>query len=302
MSFDHPGLLYQGADDYLRATTGFVHGAVAAGDAVLVAVPGTNLSTLREALSGLDGAVSYADMADAGRNPGRIIPGLLLAFADAHPGRRVSIVGEPDWPGRSAVERPACVQHEALVNVVFAGRDVTLLCPYDTGALDASDAWLTHPVVIVDGQRRANPAYGDPVAVAERFNRRLSAAPDDADRVAYAVPGDLSRVRRFATARAVAGGLAADRTEDLVTAVNELAENTMVHTSGGGSLTSWVEDGRLVCEISDRGFIAEPLAGRIPADPRVPGGRGLLLAHHLCDLVRVHTRPGATTIRLYMGL
>jgi anti-sigma regulatory factor (Ser/Thr protein kinase) len=300
VSFDHPGLLYRGAGDYLRATTGFVRAAVTAGDAVLVAVPGSHLPVLREALSDLDGVVSFADMADAGRNPGRIIPGLLLSFADAHPGRRVSIVGEAVWTGRSAVERPAIVQHEALVNVVFADRDVTVLCPYDIA--DAAEAWLTHPAVIVDGQRRDNLAYEDPIAIVERFNEVLPPAPVAADRLAYAEPADLSRVRRFTGTHATKAGLPEDRMEDLVTAVNELAENTLVHAVGGGDLSVWVEDGRLVCQISDHGFVADPLAGRIPADPRVPGGRGLFLAHHLCDLVRVHTRPGATTIRLHMAI
>jgi len=31
-------------------------------------------------------------------------------------------------------------------------------------------------------------------------------------------------------------------------------------------------------------------------------GRGLVLINHLCDLVRIHTRPGATTIRLHIAL
>jgi hypothetical protein len=63
----------------------------------------------------------------------------------------------------------------------------------------------------------------------------------------------------------------------------------------------WVEDGHVVCQISDGGHIKNPLVGRVPPDLNdATGGRGLLLVNQLCDLVRVHTRPGATTIRIHV--
>ena len=43
---------------------------------------------------------------------------------DAHPDKHVRVIGEPIWPGRSDLEYPACVQHEALINRAFAVRDV----------------------------------------------------------------------------------------------------------------------------------------------------------------------------------
>lgn len=95
-------------------------------------------------------------MTRAGLNPGRIIPSVLRAFADAHQDVHVRIIGEPVWHGRTAVEYPACVQHEALINRAFAGRDVTILCPYDGRALSPdviADAHATHPVVISSGLR-----------------------------------------------------------------------------------------------------------------------------------------------------
>ncbi|OXM59002.1 MEDS domain-containing protein, partial [Amycolatopsis vastitatis] len=76
--------------------------------------------------------VRLLDMTAAGRNPGRIIPGVLRAFADTHAEQAVRIIGEPIWPARTDDEYPACVQHEALINHAFTGRDVTILCPYDT--------------------------------------------------------------------------------------------------------------------------------------------------------------------------
>jgi hypothetical protein len=96
-----------------------------------VAVPGANRRLIREAL-GVDAEqVLMRDMTVAGRNPGRIIPTVLLAFADAYPGRRVRLIGEPIWAGRSETEYPACAQHEALINAAFVGRPITILCPYN---------------------------------------------------------------------------------------------------------------------------------------------------------------------------
>ena len=120
--FVHPALLYRDDEEYLDGTVPFIRAGLAAGEPVAVAVPGRNLELLRTALGADTDRVVMRDMTVAGRNPGRIIPTVLLAFAGAHPGRRVRIIGEPIWAGRSAVEYPACAQHEALINAAFTGR------------------------------------------------------------------------------------------------------------------------------------------------------------------------------------
>ncbi|NUP14825.1 MAG: hypothetical protein HOV73_02890, partial [Streptomyces sp.] len=147
--FVHPALFYRGTREYLDGTLRFVREGLALGEPVAVAVPGENLRLVRDGLGGDADGVRLLDMGEVGRNPGRIIPGVLRAFADAQaPGRRVRIVGEPIWAGRSSDEYPACVQHEALINAAFEGRTVTILCPYDVRRLDSrvlADAHATHP-------------------------------------------------------------------------------------------------------------------------------------------------------------
>ncbi|MEV0896148.1 sensor histidine kinase [Actinoplanes sp. NPDC049802] len=301
--FDHPGLLYDSRAQYLSGVTTFVREATDAGDAVLVAVPPPNLDLLRGALADLADRIAFADMTVAGRNPGRIIPAVLLAFADAHPRRRVSIVGEPVWPGRTDLEYPACAAHEALINAVFATRDAAILCPYDTGALEPArvrDAWRTHPVMIVGGGRRPSPWYDDPYMTAAAFNQPLPKVPVTAATLAYRHATDLAAVRRFIAAETA--GLDPDRGDDLLIAVNELAENTIAHTGAAGTVSVWTEAGRLVCQIDDHGYLADPLAGRVPPPADVEGGRGLILANRLCDLVRIHTGADGTSIRLHIDL
>lgn len=303
--FAHPALFYRGEEEYLDGTVPFVREGLKAGLPVAVAVPGRRLGLLRESLDGDAASVHFVDMTEAGRNPGRIIPRVLRAFADAHPQTHVRIIGEPIWPGRSGVEYPACVQHEALINLAFQGRDVTILCPYDAERLDEqvlTDAYATHPVVVSggNGTRRPSPSYA-PVQVVDRYNLPFPAAPATAGQRLFGVD-ELPVVRHFAVARAARLGLSGVRLDDLALAVAELTTNSVVHGGGSGSLRIWAEDAQVVCEVRDRGRLTDPLVGRRPAARDQRGGRGLLLVHTVTDLVRIHTGPGGTAVRCYLGM
>jgi anti-sigma regulatory factor (Ser/Thr protein kinase) len=303
-AFVHDALLYRNEGDYLNGVASFAEAGVTAGEPVLIAVPGSRLDRLRERLADADDRITYADMSRAGANPGRIIPGVLHAFAASHPGRRVHIVGEPIWPGRPTLEYPACVQHEALINTAFDGRDAAILCPYDLSGLSpiaVMDARRTHPVLIEGARRRSSPGYTDPVALAAEYNRPLPDPPVSAITRPIAFT-ELSAVRRLVADQASAAGLDPDRAADLTVAVNELATNSIEHGGGTGTLTVWRTDEHLVCEVSDRGHIADPMAGREPRDPESARRRGLLTVHLLGDLVRIYTRPGLTTVRVYMRI
>lgn len=300
--FTHPALFYADEAGYLAGTVPFVEAGLAAGEPVAVAVPGENLALLRKALGEDAHRVRLLDMTEAGRNPGRIIPRVLRGFADAHPGRRVRIIGEPIWRGRTADEYPACAQHEALINHAFTGRPATILCPYDTSGLDAvalADARVTHPVLIEDGVERPSDAYA-PDRVVAGYNLPLSAPPG-----ARALPYDadlLPDARGFALHHADALGLPPDRRDDVALAVSELTTNSVIHGGGTGTLRVWAEAGHVVCEVRDRGRLTDPLAGRRPAAPGQIGGRGLLLVNYLADLVRVHTADDGTTVQCHFRL
>lgn len=305
--FDHIGLLYGDEQAYLTTVTRFARDAVRASAPLLIAVPSEKLAALRRAL-GADPAVDtaevdFVDMTVVGRNPGRIIPKVLLAFAQRYPDRQVWIVDEPVWSGRHPDEHPACTEHEILVNVVFAGRPAVLLCPYDARSLPAevvADAQRTHPIVTDGAGRRPSARYLPPASALHRVRRPLPAPPGRAATIGFADTPALAGVRRFVTGQARAAGLDRDRVDDLALAVNELATNTVRHTAASGRVWLWVTSKAVVCQVEDTGHLADPLAGRIPRPPDQPGGRGLLLVHDLCDLVRVYTRPGQTTVRVYV--
>ncbi|MFC9286864.1 anti-sigma factor RsbA family regulatory protein [Streptomyces sp. NPDC057052] len=298
--FVHPALFYQGEKEYLHGTVPFIRDGLKAGEPVAVAVPGPNLALLETALGEDAAHVKFLDMTDAGRNPGRIIPKVLRAFADAHRQTHVRIIGEPIWAGRSSVEYPACAQHEALINPAFQGRNVTILCPYDADRLDEhvlTDAYATHPLVISGGKERLSTAYA-PEHVVARYNQPLE-QPAAADELSFHAD-QLPNARHFAVGHAARLGLSGIRLEDVALIVAELTTNSVVHGGGSGTLRVWAEDSQVVCEVRDHGQLNDPLAGRRPPARDQLGGRGLLLVHSLADLVRIHTGPDGTAIRCYV--
>ena len=302
-AFVHSAFFYDSDQGYLDELLPLITDGLAAGEPVAAMVPGENLALLRRALGSTAEQVYMVDMAEAGRNPGRIIAGVLRSFADEHQDRHVRIIGEPVWPARTEAEYPACAQHEALINAAFEGRDITIVCPYDVTGLDAAaleDARATHPLVC-DGGRHVGSADYDPGAIFARYNESLERAPDVAS---YAVTSvaDLHRARRFATDYAQVMRLSPDLIDDLALIATELVTNSLLHTDGSGALSLWQDDGHLVCEVRDEGRLSDPLAGRRPAALGQPNGRGLLLVNDLADLVRQHFSDQGTTIRAYLQL
>ncbi|WP_282792506.1 sensor histidine kinase [Streptomyces sp. CC224B] len=301
-AFVHPALFYRTEQEYTRQTVSFLRKGLANGEPLAVAVPGPNLELIKDGLGADADGVTFLDMTEAGRNPGRIIPRVLRGFADAHPEGRVRIIGEPIWAGRSAVEYPACAQHEALINAAFEGRPVTILCPYDETRLDPEvieDARITHPTLISgDGREGTSDVY-DWQAVVARYNEPLVAAPDAA--VFSYGREDLPAARQFAVAEAGRLGLAGERVMDVELAVAELTTNSVIHGGGRGTLAVWAEREQLVFEVRDAGRLTDPLAGRRPPERGQLGGRGLMLVHYVSDLVRLHTGDEGTTVRFYLG-
>jgi anti-sigma regulatory factor (Ser/Thr protein kinase) len=112
----------------------------------------------------------------------------------------------------------------------------------------------------------------------------------------------LETVRDAVARRADSAGLVASRAQDLVLAVDEIAVNSVRHGGGNGVLRLWQEGGRLLCEVKDRGRIADPLAGRHRPKPGQLGGWGMFIANQLCDLVQLRTGDHGTAVRLHMQL
>ena len=303
-AFRHQAFMYAGLDEFVAGMTAFIRDGVAAGAPTLVVVSRPKIDLLRSVLDGHADGVLFADMAEVGSNPARIIPAWRDFVTERSvPGRPLRGIGEPISPERSASELVECQRHESLLNLAFADTPgFWLLCPYDTGALDPAvieSARRTHPSVVEHGVAQPSDAYDGLAAVAEPFADPLPEPPAHAAEVEVRLDA-LAGLRRFISAHAAAARLSAERTLDLLVAVNEIATNSVRHGGGRGLLRLWREPDALVCEVRDQGRIDKPLAGRERPQRAQVGGYGLWLANQLCDLVQVRSYPTGNVVRLHM--
>jgi anti-sigma regulatory factor (Ser/Thr protein kinase) len=300
--YDHSALLYHSEREYVDRLMQFISDGLELREPILVAVPGDRLAALRGTLGDAAAEVTMADITDFGRNPGRILAG-QLAFVERHTGQRVRIVAEPAWVGRSAFEYLACMQHEALANIAFAGTDITGLCPYDASCLDESvlaDVRLTHPQIWLDGSRRHCPEYAVDAAL-DQCNQPLATSAAAVTHIVEQA-GDLAGARRCGERYSRLLGMSAERVADLLLVATELATNSLDHAGGACRMAFWYENGYVVCETRDMGYWADPLAGRRPPVAGSSGPYGLFVVNAIADLLRTHSTAAGTTIQAYLRL
>jgi anti-sigma regulatory factor (Ser/Thr protein kinase) len=302
--FVHEALLYAGLDGFLEGTLPFLREGLEGDEPMLVAVDGGKIARLRDELGPDRERVCFADMAEVGANPARIIP-VWQRFLDEQGAgdRPLRGIGEPIWNGRSPAELVECQRHESLLNLAFTGGPPwRLLCPYDTDALEDAvidEALRSHPGILEGGARRQSESCRDLGEIARPFDSPLPEPLSKPDELAFAA-GSLAPVRHLVQHRADDAGLSRGRTAELVMAVNEVATNSVRHGGGQGVLRVWQEDETLVCEIRDRGRIGEPMVGRRQPRPGRQGGRGLWIANQLCELVQVRSFEDGSVVRLFM--
>lgn len=299
-------MFYDSPEQFLAGTVPFVTGALEAGEPALVAVGAEKIELLKGELGADAERVRFADMEALGHNPARIIPA-WREFVDEHvsAGARGRGIGEPIWPGRTAVEIDECQRHESLLNVAFGGEPAwSLLCPYDVGSLEdevLEAAAHCHPYLAADGTSAANGQCREHASTGDPFAGRFAPSPASARELRFG-RDDLHDLRALVASESAAAGLSPARAADLVLAANELAANSVRHGGGSGNSRLWREPGTLVVEVTDAGRIEEPLVGRLRPAPTQARGRGLWIANQACDLVRIRSGETGTAVRLHMSL
>jgi anti-sigma regulatory factor (Ser/Thr protein kinase) len=299
----HSGHFYTTPDELLQVSAEFVRTGLRQGEPVLVVQPQPQLERLAEVVGEAEN-VTYVDMRQDGRNPGRILPWVMHSFTQRHAGRPVRIVGEPMWPGRTALEYPACLQHEALVNFALRDTPVNVMCAYDITGLTVQtlrDARLTHPMTMNRTGALHETAGFDEEDLKALLDQQLPSPPGDA--VSLSFRGSALRlVRQLVNSTARANGIAGETLQAFTFAVNEAATNAIRHGGGKGALQLWTEDGHLVCDVHSQVPLADPAAGRLRPDPVGSAGRGLPMINYVCDLVRWSRGPEGTHVRMWMRL
>jgi len=305
--FEHEALFYAGKESFLAGTLPFIRGAVAADEPIMVAVDARKIELLKSKLNGEGDRVLFADMRELGRNPALIIQAWRDFVTDRTArGGSCRGIGEPVWPGRSEPELVECEHHEALLNLAFEdGPPWQLLCPYDTAVLPQdvlAGAEHNHPVVEDDASRRDSEAYRHPIATGAPFVGALPEPRTEAAEMSFDSADDLEPTRSFVASHAAAEGVGSDRIDGLVLAVDEVVTNALRYGRGGGRIRAWVDEARMVCEVTGGGTISDQLVGRLRPDLDRFDGRGLWIANHFCDLVQIRSSPAGTVVRCHLGL
>src|SRR5215831_8011954 len=267
-NLSHLAYFYDDERDYLSYLSALALAGLRNAEPVFVAVPGRKAALLRERLGGESHLLRYGAMTETGRN---------------------------------AAELCEATRHEALMNLAFASSAATIVCPYDAGALAPSvldGAERTHPAFLRNGRTQPAAGYAGRGVVPAECENPLPAPPADAQVLGYET--SLRSVRELVAGHGTALRMADERITNLVIAAGEITANTLRHTGAGGTFWVWHTGEEIICQTRDRGWIADPLAGRRRRSPEDPG-HGLWVVNQVCDLVEIRTSQAAgTIIRLHM--
>jgi len=303
-AFEHWACIYDDDSQFLETVLPFLADGLALGEPVLVVTTAANLELLGAALGERSAEVDYAESAFFGRRPPRRVGAFYRYWKggqDISGGRRVRIVAEPVWSGRSAREITAWTRMESALNVTLASTSISMICPYDARTTDAhilADALRTHPAQVAGSRHSPSPQYTDPAAFARSCDARPLAQPPEGAET-FGFDGDLRALRRFIAGSAGAHGVSGDRADMLVLAVSEIGAYLKSQWPASATVRTWEQPGSIVCDFRQPGaIISDPFLGLRPAE-LVPGdGDGLWLANQICDWMEIRSDAAGSTIQL----
>ncbi len=298
LGFVHSALIYGCDDAFMDVALPVVEQGIEAREPVLVAVQTANVENLRSALGGEPEGVTLLTVEEWYETSARTREKFARWAEERSDGGRVRLIGEPPWTLGNEAQVRDWARNESAANVAFAGKPVSLLCPYDARTLPAEiiqHAHCTHPAILrPDGPTTSEP-YEDPQVFCRRLNDYVGPPEGEPSTDLVFNLADLRLVRRTISAAATECGLADSRADELALAVNELASNAVLHGSPPARLRVWEADTELICEVSDDGDgIRDALAGQLTPPPEGNGGRGIWLARMVCDAVEIRTGTGCS--------
>ncbi|WP_405060705.1 sensor histidine kinase [Kribbella sp. NBC_01505] len=283
--FQHEAFVYFDDEEFVRQSGPFVHDGLATDAAIVAVLPPDRIALLRGALGPAAAQVRFIDITTVGRNPARLIP-FWRDVVEQAGDRPVYGLSESVYPGRTQAEYDEALLHEGLLEFAFAGdTGFRLCCPF--AASTGIDPTAFHT--------------GADASAEKTFRTPLSDVPDRAERWEFGL-ADLGQVRQWVNGQASSHGVSRDRMDDLGLALHEICTNSIRFGGGRGTLSVWIENGSLICDVADQGRIDDLLVGRVMPPLDGLGGRGVWLANQLCDLAQLRSGDDFTQVRLHTRL
>jgi anti-sigma regulatory factor (Ser/Thr protein kinase) len=301
--FVHQALIYGSDREFIDVALPFIEDGLSAKQPTLVAVQGRHVENLRAALGGTPYGVTLHPVEDWYETSARTREKFARWAGDrTGRGRRVRLIGEPPWAVGHEAQVRDWARHESVINVAFAGRPITFICPYDARVLPQNvlrHARDTHPEILDAGGASPSNSYENPLDFCRRLNLAVEA---QRGKPALEMEFDidlLPAVRRVVGSFMLDAELGESRAEELVLAVNEIATNAVIHGRLPATVRAWEANGEIVVAVTDAGEgIRDVLAGQLTPPTASLGGRGLWLTRQLCDAVEVRCDESGCTVTI----
>ncbi|GAB3674630.1 anti-sigma factor RsbA family regulatory protein [Actinocorallia lasiicapitis] len=304
----HRALLYGKDEEFLNAAVPFLQEGLGTGDHILAVIPPQEWDAIRDVMRSDANPVHYVDSAVFYGHPVRTISAYNDVVQGVAP-RRVRALAGVDWSGRGqGLQLAEWARYESIVNAAFSKSGAQVICPYDRRTLSPAiidEAMRTHPEMLSGGNYPLyNTSYTKPHELGPELSRSapVPAVPDQVDRIGIESL-DLAPMRKFLKDKATRHGLDRSKLGNLVTAVNEIATNAVVHGTPPIELMVWKSDNELHCEVADIGlWHPDELAGFLPPADATAEGFGLWSARMLVDVIHIRAGHHGTRVRLRSAL
>jgi anti-sigma regulatory factor (Ser/Thr protein kinase) len=292
----HGAFAYEGDDEYVACSLGFLKEGLEAGEGCVVAHTRDGIAMMREALGRDADQVSFVDVASVYTRPARALAaycGTLLQELRNVPSVR-AVADLQISPLREECDE--WVGYEALTNLAYSHLPAWVVCTYDVNKVpDAvlGEMGRTHSEVLGDGWR-ASEHFEDP----RELVRSLQPEPEPLPLLRSLAPGDdLERFRERLARELMAAKVPEATALDMLVACTEVASNAVRHGGGVEEVRVGTAAGRFVCEVIDRGGgFDDPAAGYLV--PRAGTGGGLWVARQLTWSLESFHSPRGFTVRL----
>jgi anti-sigma regulatory factor (Ser/Thr protein kinase) len=293
----HGAFAYEGDDEYVTRSLGFLKEGLEAGEGCIVAHTRDGIAMMRDALGRDAERVSFVDVGAVYTRPARALAaycGTLARELRTAPSVR-AVADLQISPMRE--EWGEWVGYEALTNLAYSHLPAWVVCTYDVNRVpDAvlDEMGRTHSEVLDDGWR-ASGRFEDP----RELVRRLEPEPEPLPQLRSLAAGDdLEGFRERLACELTAAKVPGSTALDMLVAANEVAANAVRHGGGIAEVRAGSAAGRFVCEVIDSGGgFEDPAAGYLV--PRAGIGKGLWVARQLAWRLESFHSPRGFTVRLW---